>query len=67
MHVRKNAKNVCFSGSRDKIVHARNLVHASFKLEMICTVVTFIVPKTGPIHLMLVDLTAGRQTKALLF
>ena len=29
------------------------------------TVVAFIVPKTGPIHLVLVG-TAGRQTKAVL-
>ena len=31
------------------------------------TVVAFVVLKTGPIHLVLVGLTAGRQTKLSLF
>ena len=29
--------------ARDKIVHASDLVHTSFKLEMICTVATYIL------------------------
>ena len=37
-HARKNAKNACFSESHDKIVHTRDSVHVSFKLEIICTV-----------------------------
>ena len=31
------------------------------------TAFAFVVPKTEPIHLVLVGLMAGRQTKALLF
>ena len=56
--------HTCDETSKDEKQHdaVNNLLQNTiFVFQM---AVSFVVPKTGPIHLVLVGLMAGRQTKA---